>query len=138
MFHGEGAMTGEDLRFLVVDADEESNDLFRRTLEGEGHEVDIAADPQTCRRYLSSTTYQAVFLDLYSFGLNALKVLDEFKFRLQYAEIIILCDADEDTALDVIRAHHASAYMVKPVTFTSIRETLRHLQSRRFVGLSAS
>src|SRR5438552_14784891 len=51
-------------RILLVEDDEVLGDLVNRNLEAREHEVSIAEDAQTALKFLRSTTYDLIVLDI--------------------------------------------------------------------------
>ncbi|MBI4861440.1 MAG: response regulator [Candidatus Riflebacteria bacterium] len=115
-------------RLLVVDDDEETALLLTIGLRKGGFAVEVAVNGLDALRKLTQTTYDAVLLDLMIPGLDGLALLRQLRVERRSALPVVVCSSFIDQGhRDEAMAAGASAYVIKPVRFAVLLETLEKL-----------
>ncbi|MBL0940234.1 MAG: response regulator transcription factor [Gemmatimonadaceae bacterium] len=102
------------MRILVIEDDHLVADLMRQVLVDDGYAVDIAAQAEEGRQFVSSQPYDAIVLDLELPDRNGLALLQDFRREGSTTPIVVA--TAHDTTADVVRALDAGAddYLPKP------------------------
>lgn len=120
-------------RILIADDTASSRDLLRSILEANGHEVEEAQDGQQVLEIIEGFRPHLVILDLHMPRLDgystaaALRKIPVF----QRMPIVALTAAITQTAPDRIAEAGFSAYLVKPIRPSSLRECVANLLRER-------
>jgi CheY-like chemotaxis protein len=115
-------------RILVVDDEPDIGVLVKMTLEGEGHQVSVAADGEAALALVDGEAFDAVILDVTMPGMDGFEVLTAIKSdpepSISSIPVIMLTARTAD--LDRIRGgiEGAVAYMTKPFTGAELRDQL--------------
>lgn len=114
-----------DVRVLVVDDDPSIRDLLTAQLTDEGHDVSAAIDGESARDDLSSTSYDALVLDVMMPGMTGWELLTWVRGEGGLDTPVVLLTA-RDVADDVRRGYElgANAVMSKPYDFADLRREL--------------
>lgn len=115
-------------RVLVVDDEPDIAVLVRLTLEGDGHEVSVAADGETALAMVDEGAFDAVILDVMMPGMNGFDVLTALKSDPEpcVSSIPVIMLTARASDLDRIRGGIEGAvfYMTKPFSGTDLRAHL--------------
>jgi CheY-like chemotaxis protein len=120
-------------RILIADDTASSRDLLRSILEANGHVVEEAQDGQQVLEIIEGFGPHLVILDLHMPRLDgystaaALRKIPVF----QRMPIVALTAAITQTAPDRIAEAGFSAYLVKPIRPSSLRECVANLLRER-------
>lgn len=127
---------GSLMRMLVVEDEPRIASLLKRGLTQEGHAVDVATDGETAFGLCTTSTYDAIVLDVILPGISGLVVCSRLRQRGITTPILLLTArdsiADRVTGLDA----GADDYLVKPFAFAELNARLRALVRRPRVALS--
>jgi DNA-binding NtrC family response regulator len=121
-------------RILVVDDDSSARAALEGLLNGEGFQVDSAADGQSALERLVEHPPDIIVTDLDMPVLNGMQLLGELRGRDHDIPVIVVTSAAEvRSAVDAMRAG-ATDYITKPVEFDalllSIERALEHRDVR--------
>jgi two-component system response regulator AtoC len=113
------------MRILIVDDDDVVRERLAAVVATDGYAVDACSDAETALRQVSSTSYDAVLMDVQLPGRSGLDALSEIHTNLPDLPIILITAfASLDGAVDAIRKQ-AFDYLVKPVAAVDLRLALR-------------
>jgi DNA-binding response OmpR family regulator len=102
---GEGDVSGEPRRVLVVDDDLDHAELVQRTLERQGFAVTVVSDGFACFQAVETTAYSVILLDHSLPRVNGLEVLAELRRReISMPVVIVAGQGEEHLAIEVIKA----------------------------------
>jgi CheY-like chemotaxis protein len=126
---------GRQLRFLVVDDNEDIRDVFCRLVERAGHEASTAVDGQDAVETLEAATFDVMLLDLTMPRMTGVEVVRWLRERPDVAPdmriVVISAWAGEHRA--VLQELGITTVMQKPLRIQQltelIAETLRDLES---------
>ncbi|GAB3350549.1 response regulator transcription factor [Modestobacter lapidis] len=118
------------MRVLVVEDHDKMRDVLRRGLTEAGYAVDAVADGPAGLARATSTTYDAIVLDVMLPGLDGFEVCRTLRNRAVWTPVIML--TARDAVADRVRGldHGADDYLVKPFAFTELLGRLRALLRR--------
>ncbi len=119
------ADTGEGVRVLIVDDEQESLNLLNRTLRGL-YETSLARDGREGLRSLERNPVAAVISDQRMPGMTGVEFLAEASRRCPYTQRILLTGYTEvEGIIDAINAGHVFGYLSKPWHPDDLLATLR-------------
>ena len=124
-------------RLLVVDDDADVRDFLRLAMEGQGFDVELAADGPSALEVLSRTSVDLVLLDLVIPGMDGLEVCR--RIRLQSSVPIIMVTARRNEA-DIVVGLEAGAddYVTKPFSVHELTARVRSNLRRTELDAQAS
>jgi chemosensory pili system protein ChpA (sensor histidine kinase/response regulator) len=112
---------------LVIEDDADLSEIFSRALQAAGFEVESIQDGKTAQERLKETVPNVIVLDMhlpFVDGPTLLKQIHADK-RLSKARIII---ATADSAQAEFYRNMATIVMVKPITFSQLRDISARLK----------
>jgi len=111
---------------LIVEDDVKIAEINRRFVEQiEGfHVVGIATDETQARTQLEVLNPQLVLLDIYFPDTNGLSMLHHIRQHYRYTDVIMITAARESEAVREAIRGGAFDYIMKPLVFNRLRETL--------------
>lgn len=122
---GAAADSGEGVRVLIVDDEQESLNLLNRTLRGL-YETSLARDGREGLRRLERNPVAAVISDQRMPGMTGVEFLAEASRRCPYTQRILLTGYTEvEGIIDAINAGHVFGYLSKPWHPDDLLATLR-------------
>lgn len=118
--------TGQQLRFLVVDDNEDIRDVFQRLVERAGHLVSTAADGQEAVEMLQAGTYDVMLLDLTMPRMNGVEVVRWMRAHPQVAPdvrvVVVSAWAGEHRA--VLQELGITTVMQKPLRIQQLSDLI--------------
>ena len=122
------------MRILVVEDERPVRDALARVLRTDGHEVEVAEDGNAALTALSSTTPDALVLDVVLPGVDGLEVCR--RLRAAGDQVPVLMVTALDAVADRVAGLDAGAddYLVKPFSIEELRARMRALLRRAGVG----
>lgn len=111
------------MRFLVVDDSAMDRHLLTSLLQELGHQVEVCEKTEGVLDKISSSQYNALFLDIVMPEQDGYKFLRELRLNEQTAKQRVIFCSSKKTVLEInygLKRAGADDYLVKPVT----RETL--------------
>jgi two-component system, OmpR family, response regulator len=118
------------MRILVVEDEERLSEVLRLGLVAEGYAVDVSGDGITGLELASTSTYDAIILDLMLPGMNGYRVCTALREGDIWTPILMLTakdgELDEAEALDT----GADDYLTKPFSSVVLLARLRALLRR--------
>lgn len=118
---------------LVVDDDPQIREIFRRVLEGSGHEVTQAQDGLAGGRMFRQKPADLVITDIYMPEREGLETIRELKRDFPGVRIIAITGADvfmgADHVLGMAKAFGAIYVMKKPVNIATLLEVVERALS---------
>jgi two-component system OmpR family response regulator len=118
------------MRVLVIEDEVRMARLIKRSLEEEGHAVDVAADGPDGLWMASENGYAAIVLDLMLPGLDGIEVCRRLRGQGIWVPVLML--TARDAVGDRVRGLDAGAddYLVKPFSLLELAARLRALARR--------
>lgn len=121
----------KQLNVLVVDDDLEVCQFVETFLVGEGYLVRTISDPTRAIGALRKAEYHVVILDLVMPKLSGLELLGQIRYMDSDIAVIVLTgEPSVDTATESI-ALDVSAYIIKPVSTTELRDTMARVIQKK-------
>jgi len=118
------------MRVLVVEDDQRMSSLLKRSLEEEGHAVDVAGDGPSGLWMATEFPYGAIVLDVMLPGFDGFEVCRQLRAASIWTPVLMLTARDEIgdrvQGLDV----GADDYLVKPFSLLELAARLRALSRR--------
>ena len=125
------------MRILVVEDERPVRDALERVLRTDGYEVEVAEDGNAALTALSSTTPDALVLDVVLPGVDGLEVCR--RLRAAGDKVPVLMVTALDAVADRVAGLDAGAddYLVKPFSIEELRARMRALLRRAGLGDSS-
>ena len=122
------------MKILVVEDDDRTGQALVRGLEGDGYDVELAADGTDGFWLATEAAFDLIVLDLMLPGMNGFKFCTELRARDIWTPILMLTAKDGD--YDIAEALDAGAddYLTKPFAFTVLLARIRALLRRAAPG----
>ena len=122
------------MRILVVEDERPVRDALARVLRTDGYEVEVAEDGNAALTALSSTTPDALVLDVVLPGVDGLEVCR--RLRAAGDQVPVLMVTALDAVADRVAGLDAGAddYLVKPFSIEELRARMRALLRRAALG----
>ena len=122
------------MRILVVEDERPVRDALTRVLRTDGYEVEVAEDGNAALTALSSTTPDALVLDVVLPGVDGLEVCR--RLRAAGDQVPVLMVTALDAVADRVAGLDAGAddYLVKPFSIEELRARMRALLRRAALG----
>jgi len=118
------------MRVLVVEDDQRMSNLLRRSLEEEGHAVDVAGDGSNGLWMAKEFPYGAIVLDVMLPGFDGFELCRQLRAAEVWTPVLMLTARDEVGdrvhGLDV----GADDYLVKPFSLLELAARIRALSRR--------
>ena len=105
---------GNMKRILVIDDEEYILDVFKATLEDEGHVVDTAGNGAEGLGYLIKQDYDLIFLDLKMPGIDGAETLREMRKVNRKLPIVIVTGFPDSDLMEKAVQHGPLAILNKP------------------------
>ena len=102
---------------LIVDDYPGVRDILRRTLEGEGHTVTVAADGEGALRHFAAEPADLVICDIYMPGMGGIEFMTCVRRDFPNAKIVVMSGGQsrsEGTMVDAIEALGIAGRLDKP------------------------
>jgi two-component system, OmpR family, phosphate regulon response regulator PhoB len=120
----------EGARILIVEDHPTMREAMRLVLEGEGFEIDEAADGQTAIAKVREDAPDLVFLDMNIPGSSGAEVLAAIKDDEDTAGVrVIVVTADGEEGRGRVMAMGADEYFTKPFSPISLLQTVERVLS---------
>src|SRR5687768_8324311 len=118
------------MRILVVEDEARLAGLLERSLEEEGHPVDVATNGEDALDWVHAAAYDAIVLDVMLPGIDGLEVCRRLRANRIRTPILLL--TARDAVRDRVAGLDAGAddYLVKPFAFDELSARLRALSRR--------
>jgi DNA-binding response OmpR family regulator len=118
------------MKILLVEDDPALADVVRRGLTESGHVIDLEVDGINAEALASTTSYDAIILDVMLPGREGLAVARTLRARNVWTPILML--TARDTVEDVVAGFDAGAddYLRKPFAFDELEARLRSVTRR--------
>jgi len=115
---------------LVAEDEPAMRDIVRQGLEEANHTVTVARDGDEALSALTSTTFDAVLLDMMLPAMSGLDVLRQLRARGNHVPVLIVTALDG--SVDMVSGLDAGAddYLVKPFAFEVLLARLRAISRR--------
>ena len=112
---------------LVIEDDKDLSEIFSRALQQAGFEVEAITDGKTAEARLKETVPNVIVLDMHLPQVDGATLLKQIRAdeRLSKARIII---ATADSAKAEQYRNQATIVMVKPITFSQLRDISARLK----------
>lgn len=112
---------------LVIEDDNDLSEIFSRALQQAGFEVESITDGKTAEARLKETLPNVIVLDMHLPHVDGATLLKQIRAdkRLSKARIII---ATADSAKAEQYRNQATIVMIKPITFSSLRDISARLK----------
>ncbi len=123
-------------QIIVLDDEESIRSGCKKALEGEGLEVDVAADGVQGWEMLNRKEYDLALVDLRMPGLDGISVLERMQDAMpDVVTIVITGYASFETAVETVKLG-AYDYIPKPFTPEELRNVVNRGLERRFLQLA--
>ena len=117
-----------DLAFVIED-DEDLSTIFTEALLAAEYQVESITDGLTARQRLKERTPHLVLLDMHLPGLSGEELLAQIHADKRLAKTIIVI-ATADARLGDAYRESADFMLVKPISFTQLRDLTLQMHSR--------
>lgn len=117
-------------RILIMEDEEQIRFVFRRILEGEGYEVEEAADGKVGTRLLGESEYDLVLLDIVMPEQDGLETIATLRQEHPAMKIVAMSGGGQiggEDYLSIAQRLGASRTLQKPIYPQDLRETVREL-----------
>ena len=117
-------------RILIIDDEEQIRSVFRRILEGEGYEVDEAADGKAGTQLLSESGYDLVLLDIVMPEQDGLETIAMLRREYPSMKIVAMSGGGQVGGQDYLTLAQrlgVSRTLQKPIYPRDLRQTVREL-----------
>ncbi len=116
------------VRILIVEDHPTMREAMRLVFEGEGYEIDEAADGEAALRAIGDRPPDLLFLDMSIPGTNGADVLEAIRAEPSTADIrvIVVTAAGEEGRADAMR-RGADEYFTKPFSPTALLQTVERV-----------
>ena len=116
------------VRILIVEDHPTMREAMRLVFEGEGYEIDEAADGEAALRAIGDRPPDLLFLDMNIPGTNGADVLEAIRAEPSTADIrvIVVTAAGEEGRADAMR-RGADEYFTKPFSPTALLQTVERV-----------
>jgi len=116
------------VRILIVEDHPTMREAMRLVFEGEGFEIDEAADGEAALRSIGDRPPDLLFLDMNIPGTNGADVLEAIRAEPSTADIrvIVVTAAGEEGRADAMR-RGADEYFTKPFSPTALLQTVERV-----------
>ena len=113
---------------LVIEDNADLSEIFSRALQSAGFEVEAILDGKIAQQRLQETTPNVIVLDMHLPSVDGPTLLKQIHAdeRLSKARIII---ATADSAQAEFYRNMATIVMIKPITFSSLRDISARLKA---------
>lgn len=111
------AMSGRDVRILLVEDDEVQAEILKALLEQQHYTVDSFSHGKQALKSLESTDYNLALIDIYLPDISGLDILDSLRANPRHGSMPILmmtADATEDTSVLAL-VKEADEVLIKPI-----------------------
>lgn len=123
---------------LIIEDDAALRDLWRIALEREGHQIDTAANVAEATNMLRFNSYDAILLDLWLDGVNALELAAFIGYTSPAARIVVITGSSMYPRGEIFRDVANVAYVLrKPVPIKDVTTCIAHLERTSARRLSA-
>ena len=117
-------------RILIVDDEEQVRSVFRRILEGDGHQVEEAANGKIGTRLLKEAEYDLVLLDIVMPEQDGLETITSLRLEYPAMKILAISGGGQVGAHDYLSIAEklgVSRTLQKPIYPKDLRETVHEL-----------
>lgn len=126
--------TFSPLKILVIEDDEDAGKGMRDILEIDGHQIELAVSGQDGLSKAAAAPFDAILLDRRLPDISADDLLPRLRSTAPQADAIVITGhADLDSAIAALRLG-ATDYLLKPVSFESLRNRLGQIAERRWLS----
>lgn len=98
--------------------------VLKRGLEEDGHRVDVVTSGPDALRQAMQATYDVVLLDVMLPGMSGVEVCRRLRLLRTRSSIIMVSACDSLTVRDSAMTAGADNYLVKPVPFSTLIESV--------------
>jgi CheY-like chemotaxis protein len=127
-------MTLREAFALIVEDDPFLAEIFSKALQSVGYETEVVSDGRSAMIRLSETTPDLVTLDLHLPVVSGRDLLAYIRRESHLVDTrVILTTADSMTADQI--APHAELVLLKPISFSQLRELALRLRPRNSVEM---
>ncbi|TLM63943.1 MAG: response regulator transcription factor [Deltaproteobacteria bacterium] len=118
------------MRILVVEDEKKVASFIQRGLEGEGFQVDIAADGEEGVALAKENPYDLILMDVMLPKMDGLAAIREL--RAAHVQVPVLCLTAKDTVEDIVAGLDSGSddYLTKPFAFAELLARVRALVRR--------
>ncbi len=118
-------------KILVIDDDIEMRSLMKDALEGDGYEVDTAADGEEALGKAARKSFDLMITDVRMPGLNGLDILPGLKKLQPKSSIIVVTAFGGDEVSRKALERGADAYLEKPIRLDELKRLLHQFISEK-------
>lgn len=123
-------------KLLLVDPDPVTSKATVKWLEAQKNVVETATDAAACKRLLARYTYDVIVLDWSSPSETGIEICKWYRSRGGNSPIIILTNASEIDATEMVFGAGADDCMTKPIDLRELTVRVRALLRRNVSSLS--
>ena len=112
---------------LCVEDDEDNLEVMKYLFESENFEVTACDNLEECLKEIKTKKFSAIILDYYVGSQSSLEICEEIRRHSERAPIIFYSGEARETEIQKTLEHCADAFLVKPLDFTKLPETVNKL-----------
>jgi CheY-like chemotaxis protein len=112
---------------LCVEDDEDNLELITYLFESENFNVTACDNLEDCLRQVKNNRFSAIVLDYYMENQNSLEVCEEIRSHSCKTPIIFYSGEARKAEIQKAMEHCADAFLVKPLDFSRLTETVNKL-----------
>ncbi|MEJ2726365.1 MAG: response regulator [Deltaproteobacteria bacterium] len=124
-------MSGEPIKILLVDDEEDFVEMLSLRLEAAGQEVTSAHSGRKCLRVLEDKDIDVVILDVKMPGMDGIETLQEIKRRFPSVEVILMTGHGAIESAIEGQALGAFDFLLKPADFNELMEKLQAARKKK-------
>ena len=113
---------------LVVEDDTDLSEIFTRALETAGFEVETILDGQVARDRLREVVPSVIVLDMHLPHVDGETLLKQIHADARLSAVRIIVATADAVQAEFVR-DHATVVMVKPISFSQLRDISARLKS---------
>lgn len=116
---------------LCVEDNADNLEVMKYLFESEDFEVTACDNLEDCLSEVKKNRYSAIVLDYYMGNRNSLEVCEEIRSHSLQTPIVFYSGEARQTEIQKALEHCADAFLVKPLDFSRLTETVNKLIRER-------
>ena len=113
---------------FVIEDDEDLSVIFTEALQNVGYDVKALKDGVVAREALRESVPNLILLDMHLPHVSGAELFDEIKQNARYTKTIIIITT-ADARLGEMYQARADFVLIKPISFTQLRDLTNRLKS---------
>lgn len=119
------------LSILIADDDADICNAFAHVLNADGHFCETAQSGRDCIKKAGLKKFDLLVLDLILPDIGGEQILNIVRERQTDVAVIIVSADDEEEVIQSVLRSGATAYLIKPVDLSILRQTVARVADRK-------